>query len=221
MLFGCGSPGRHRLVRWIEHAVPHDERDRAAHHVDRCRSDRHGTGGRGRSQTPCLPDSRGAAGIGLVGTSSPAAATEPTGTAGGTEGAVGAEGAAGGSVANRARTRRGNPVSTPPVAGVHLQFGADAAIEIVVSWHSLQPVSWPRVLLGSAAGRFQRVVDARTVSYTDAKSGRRPASPLPSTSGRRDVRWARCRVRSRGCRRRASTAGSARCGCCSPRSRTS
>jgi hypothetical protein len=79
---------------------------------------------------------------------------------------------AAGNIANRARTRIGNPVHTPRVAGVHLQFGCDAASEITVSWHSLQPVTWPRVLLGSADGHFQRAVNARTVSYTDAKSGR-------------------------------------------------
>jgi hypothetical protein len=29
-----------------------------------------------------------------------------------------------------------DPVATPPVAGLHLQFGADASSEMVVSWHS-------------------------------------------------------------------------------------
>ena len=111
----------------------------------------------------------GAAGIGLVAVATPAAASASTISAAGTTSPISA---VGGSVANQARTRRGNPVATPPVTGVHLQFGADAATEVVVSWHSLQPVSWPRVLLGSASGHFQRVVDARTVSYTDAKSGR-------------------------------------------------
>lgn len=62
-------------------------------------------------------------------------------------------------------------MNTPPVAGVHLQFGADASSEVVVSWHSLQPVGWPRVLLGTRDGDFQRTIDAETVSYTDAKSG--------------------------------------------------
>ena len=40
----------------------------------------------------------------------------------------------------------GSPV--PPVQGLHLQFGADASSEIVVSWHTLQPVRHPRVVLG-------------------------------------------------------------------------
>ena len=41
-------------------------------------------------------------------------------------------------------------VPAPPVAGLHLQFGADASSEIVVSWHTLQPVRRARVLLGLA-----------------------------------------------------------------------
>jgi 3',5'-cyclic AMP phosphodiesterase CpdA len=62
-------------------------------------------------------------------------------------------------------------VATPPVAGLHLQFGADAASEVVVSWHSLQPVGHPRVLLGRLDGKLEQTVAAEIVSYTDAKSG--------------------------------------------------
>ena len=65
----------------------------------------------------------------------------------------------------------GDPVGTPPVSGLHLQFGADASLEVVVSWHSLQPVREPRVLLGRPDGGYERSVPANTVSYTDAKSG--------------------------------------------------
>jgi 3',5'-cyclic AMP phosphodiesterase CpdA len=61
---------------------------------------------------------------------------------------------------------------TPPVAGLHLQFGADAAAEMTVSWHTLVPVERPRVLLGATDGRLQRTVEARTASYVDAKSKR-------------------------------------------------
>ena len=64
----------------------------------------------------------------------------------------------------------GDPVATPPVSGLHLQFGADASSEVVVSWHSLQPVRGARVLLGTPVG-YQRSVPARRESYTDAKSG--------------------------------------------------
>ncbi|MFF7330026.1 fibronectin type III domain-containing protein [Streptomyces sp. NPDC008150] len=65
----------------------------------------------------------------------------------------------------------GDPVTTPTVAGLHLQFGADAATEVVVSWHTLQPVRNARVLLGDAHGAYSRSRSADTVSYTDAKSG--------------------------------------------------
>jgi hypothetical protein len=65
-----------------------------------------------------------------------------------------------------------DPPTTPPVAGLHLQFGADAASEMVVSWHTLQSVRNPRVLLGALDGMLDRVVAAKEASYTDAKSGR-------------------------------------------------
>jgi phosphodiesterase/alkaline phosphatase D-like protein len=64
-----------------------------------------------------------------------------------------------------------DPVATPPVAGLHLQFGADAASEVVASWHTLQPVHNPRVVLGQLDGRLEQTVDAKPTSYTDAKSG--------------------------------------------------
>jgi hypothetical protein len=65
----------------------------------------------------------------------------------------------------------GDPVTTPRVNGLHLQFGADAAREVVVSWHTRQPVDRARVLLGGPDGRYERSFAADTVSYTDAKSG--------------------------------------------------
>lgn len=64
-----------------------------------------------------------------------------------------------------------DPVTAPPVAGLHLQFGADASSEMVVSWHTLQPVRNPRVVLGHLDGRLEQKVDAEAKSYTDAKSG--------------------------------------------------
>jgi hypothetical protein len=63
-------------------------------------------------------------------------------------------------------------VATPPVAGLHLQFGSDASSEIVVSWHTLQSVRSPHVVLGNLDGALQRVVEAKETSYADAKSGR-------------------------------------------------
>jgi hypothetical protein len=64
-----------------------------------------------------------------------------------------------------------DPAATPPVAGLHLQFGADAASEMVISWHTLQPVQHPRVVLGRLDGRLEQTVAAEPASYTDAKSG--------------------------------------------------
>jgi 3',5'-cyclic AMP phosphodiesterase CpdA len=67
--------------------------------------------------------------------------------------------------------RSANPIAIPPVAGLHLQFGADASSEMVVSWHTLQPVRNPRVILGGLDGKLEQTVEAKTTSYTDAKSG--------------------------------------------------
>ena len=62
-------------------------------------------------------------------------------------------------------------LTPPPVAGLHLQFGADASSEMVMSWHTLRSVRNPRVMLGNLDGRLDRVVEAKETSYTDAKSG--------------------------------------------------
>src|ERR1700726_3818976 len=64
-----------------------------------------------------------------------------------------------------------DPVKTPPVAGLHLQFGADASSEMVVSWHTLQPVRNPRVFLRRLDGKLEQTVEAKVTSYTDAKAG--------------------------------------------------
>lgn len=64
-----------------------------------------------------------------------------------------------------------DPALTPPVAGLHLQFGADASSEVTVSWHTLQPVSRPIVVLGRLNGLMLEIVQAKPTSYTDAKSG--------------------------------------------------
>ena len=56
----------------------------------------------------------------------------------------------------------GDPVTTPRVNGLHLQFGADAAREIVVSWHTLQPVAGARVLLGGPTAGYERSFAAET-----------------------------------------------------------
>jgi hypothetical protein len=64
-----------------------------------------------------------------------------------------------------------DPVATPPLVGLHLQFGADASSEMTVSWHTLQPVRNPRVVLGQLDGKLEQTVEAKPTSYTDAKSG--------------------------------------------------
>src|SRR5215469_1570539 len=61
-----------------------------------------------------------------------------------------------------------DPAIAQPVAGLHLQFGADAASEMTASWHSLSPVERPRAILGRPGGRMERLAPARTVSYLDA-----------------------------------------------------
>lgn len=62
-------------------------------------------------------------------------------------------------------------VGAPRVGGLHLQFGADASAEVVVSWHSTDAVRNPRVLLGTPAGGFGSVTQAQTRAYRDAQSG--------------------------------------------------
>jgi len=62
-------------------------------------------------------------------------------------------------------------VATPPIGGLHLQFGADASSEIVVSWHTLEPVRNPHVVVGALDGKLEQTVAADVISYTDAKSG--------------------------------------------------
>src|SRR5690242_2949610 len=58
----------------------------------------------------------------------------------------------------------------PDVHGVHLQFGADASREVVVSWSTPQSVARPRVLVGSAGDGYGRTVPAETITYLDAAS---------------------------------------------------
>ncbi|SRX95618.1 hypothetical protein MSP7336_03887 [Mycobacterium shimoidei] len=59
----------------------------------------------------------------------------------------------------------------PPVGGLHLQFGKNAARQVVVSWHSTDPVGNPRVMVGTPTSGFGSTVQAQTRTYRDAKSG--------------------------------------------------
>jgi 3',5'-cyclic AMP phosphodiesterase CpdA len=60
--------------------------------------------------------------------------------------------------------------AAPPVSGLHLQFGSEASSDVTVSWHTLQPVQNPRVLVGTPDGKLDRTVPAKPAGYTDAKS---------------------------------------------------
>jgi 3',5'-cyclic AMP phosphodiesterase CpdA len=60
----------------------------------------------------------------------------------------------------------------PPVSGLHLQFGADAATEVIVSWHTSEAVKNPRVMLGTPQSGFGATSMADTVTYRDAKAGK-------------------------------------------------
>ncbi|HWE98609.1 MAG TPA: fibronectin type III domain-containing protein, partial [Caulobacteraceae bacterium] len=62
-------------------------------------------------------------------------------------------------------------VTSPPIAGLHLQFGADASSQLVVSWHTLQSVAHARVAVGRMDGRLEQVIPARERRYVDARSG--------------------------------------------------
>lgn len=51
-------------------------------------------------------------------------------------------------------------IGAPEVGGLHLQFGSDAARELVVSWHTTEAVANPRVLLGTPTGGFGHTAPA-------------------------------------------------------------
>ncbi|GMA40244.1 purple acid phosphatase family protein [Mobilicoccus caccae] len=59
-----------------------------------------------------------------------------------------------------------------PVRGLHIQFGGDAAREVVVSWFTEVPVTGAHVRVTPRDAGATRAVDAATRSYTDARSGR-------------------------------------------------
>jgi hypothetical protein len=68
-------------------------------------------------------------------------------------------------------------VSRPDVAGapppqqIHVQFGADAATQIAVSWAAPAPAARPRLRVGPAGGGYGREVLAEERAYTDALTG--------------------------------------------------
>lgn len=91
---------------------------------------------------------------------------------GGTSALVGA-GAAGFLTADRTGPtlwQRGDRSGAPQVGGLHLQYGADAASEVVVSWHTAAAVNNPRVMVGTPDDGVGRTAAAETVTYRDAAS---------------------------------------------------
>jgi hypothetical protein len=74
----------------------------------------------------------------------------------------------------------------------HLQFGVDAASAAVASWHTLQPVRHPRVLLGSASGYLERTVAAKTRTSPSGRPIRIPGK-RPPIYVREDTPWSAAR----------------------------
>lgn len=54
---------------------------------------------------------------------------------------------------------------------IHLQYGADAAAEMTVSWHTGTSVSRPRLRLGTPRGGWGLDIPAETRSYVDGING--------------------------------------------------
>jgi phosphodiesterase/alkaline phosphatase D-like protein len=66
--------------------------------------------------------------------------------------------------------QRGDRSGAPRVGGLHLQYGADASTEVVVSWHTAAAVGNPRIMFGTPDDGLGRMVSAETVTYRDAAS---------------------------------------------------
>src|SRR5215831_13677690 len=56
-------------------------------------------------------------------------------------------------------------------AQLHLQFGRNAAEEMVASWSTTVPVARPRLRLGTSPGDLDRTIEAFVKTYTDGLSG--------------------------------------------------
>jgi Purple acid Phosphatase, N-terminal domain/Calcineurin-like phosphoesterase len=67
--------------------------------------------------------------------------------------------------------RRPRHAGAPLPAQLHLQFGTDAAREMVASWTTPEAVSHPRLRLGTPAGGMGTTVPAETRTHIDALSG--------------------------------------------------
>lgn len=58
----------------------------------------------------------------------------------------------------------------PRVGGLHLQYGADASTEVVVSWHTAGAVSNAKVTFGTPDDGLGQTAAAETTTYRDAAS---------------------------------------------------
>jgi hypothetical protein len=67
--------------------------------------------------------------------------------------------------------RRPDGAGSPAPEQVHLQFGADAAAQVAVSWAAPAAVARPRLRVGPADGQPGTQVDADERMYTDALTG--------------------------------------------------
>ena len=75
----------------------------------------------------------------------------------------------------RPRSVRASRQAAPPVNGLHLQFGADASSEVVVTWQTYAAVKSPRVYLGTLElGLHRSPVAAGTKGYVDPKEPDEP-----------------------------------------------
>lgn len=102
--------------------------------------------------------------LGLAGAGTTASGVTLTGSTPATAAPKATASAAGGRVGN-------NPVSVPPVSGLHLQFGDHPATQMTISWHTRQPVANPLVLLIREGSGKVVSTRANVKTYADAKSG--------------------------------------------------
>ena len=69
--------------------------------------------------------------------------------------------------------RRPDAAGAPPPEQLHVQFGADAATQIAVSWAAQDRVAKPRLRLGQAGGGFGVEVPAEERTYTEVMTGQK------------------------------------------------
>src|SRR5262245_35875436 len=70
-----------------------------------------------------------------------------------------------------ALVRHAGKAGAPQPEQVHVQFGADAAQQVAVSWATPAQVSMPRLRLGTTSGGHGLEVPAQERIYTEALTG--------------------------------------------------